>query len=75
MGLEPRGRFSLFIVSGVLFRRPDMGEHSHGAVDVDPRELKKAQEMWDAFACGSKYAILAICGVLIALALTFIDFT
>ncbi len=52
-----------------------MGEHSHGAVDIDPQELKKAQEMWDAFACGSKYAILAICGVLIALALTFIDFT
>lgn len=51
-----------------------MGEHTQ-AVDVDPQELQKAQEMWGAFACASKYAILAICGLLIALALAFIDFS
>ncbi len=51
-----------------------MGNHSQ-AVDVDPQELQNAQDMWHAFACGSKYAIIFTCGVLVLLALIFIDFT
>ncbi|MBK6896794.1 MAG: aa3-type cytochrome c oxidase subunit IV [Alphaproteobacteria bacterium] len=51
-----------------------MGEHSQ-AVDVDPQELKKAQEMWHSFACVSKTVVVVTCVVLILLALVFIDFT
>ncbi|MCB1680828.1 MAG: aa3-type cytochrome c oxidase subunit IV [Alphaproteobacteria bacterium] len=51
-----------------------MGDHTQ-AVDVDPRELEHARKTWDSFACGAKYAILAIAAVLVFLALTFIHFT
>ncbi len=47
----------------------------HKAVEIDPQELKKAQRMWDRFADGLKYSVIATAIVLIGLALAFVKFS
>lgn len=42
---------------------------NHEAVEVDPKELEKAQVLWDGFTFYSKIAIGATCGILALLAL------
>jgi hypothetical protein len=49
-----------------------MGHHTQ--VQADPKEVKRAQEMWHNVTQAGKWGIVAIAALLIALALVFIDF-
>jgi hypothetical protein len=51
-----------------------MANH-HTPVDVDPKELERAAQMWNAFVQGGKYVTIATIAVLLFLALAFIDFS
>ena len=42
---------------------------SNSPANIDPSELRRAQDMWHNFAVGGKYTIIAICVLLIGLAL------
>ncbi len=44
----------------------------HKPVDVDPKDVKRAEQMWHNFTVGSKYTIYAIIFILICLALGFV---
>ena len=44
-------------------------------VEADPKELEKAQQFWDNFMIGSKYACYGIAAILLVLALVFVDFS
>lgn len=42
-------------------------------VKPDPKELKKAEELWDKFTVFSKWSIVGIAIVLAALGFVFVD--
>ena len=42
---------------------------NHQAVEVDPKEVEKAQALWNGFTFCSKIAVGITCGVLALLAL------
>jgi hypothetical protein len=45
----------------------------HEPVSVDPNELHRAQAMWHNFTQGLKYGSISVAGLLIVMALAFID--
>lgn len=47
-----------------------MGDHK--AAKPAPKEVKRAQEMWDSFTHVSKYSIYAIIAVLVLMAATLL---
>ncbi len=47
----------------------------HSAVEVDPKDLEHAQNMWHNFATGGKYAVIITVLILVGLALAFVKFT
>ncbi len=44
----------------------------HKPVDVDPKEIERAEQMWHNFTVGSKYAIYATIFILVCLALGYV---
>lgn len=44
----------------------------HPPVEADPKEIKRAQDMWAGFTVLLKYSTIATVGILAALALAFI---
>lgn len=47
-------------------------EHPHN-VEVEPTELKRAQDTWHGFVDVSKYSLVAIIIIVSFLGITFID--
>lgn len=47
----------------------------HPPADVDPEELKRAQEMWDGFTKLIKWSIISTAAILVLLVLIFFVFT
>lgn len=45
----------------------------HHAVDIDPKELERAQNTWAGFTSLLKYAVLGSVATLALLGLAFID--
>lgn len=45
---------------------------SQPPVDVDPKQLKEAEDLWHGFTVGMKWSIIACVVVLIVLALAFV---
>ena len=46
----------------------------HTPVDPDPKELKKAELLWEQFITISKWSIALICVILLGLAFAFVPF-
>lgn len=44
-------------------------------VEADPKELEKAQELWENFMAVSKIACVGVAAILVLLALAFVDFS
>lgn len=51
-----------------------MANDHHAPVDIDPKELERAQVMWANFAEASKWTIIAICVLLTVMAITLVKF-
>lgn len=48
--------------------------HHHDPVDVDPKDLERAQTMWANFVQGGTYATVATIIILVGLALGYVKF-
>lgn len=46
----------------------------HKPVEIDPKEIKRAEELWAGFIVWSKYSTIGTCATLVILAAVFIDF-
>lgn len=44
-----------------------MGSHEHHPVDIDPANLQQAHNMWSGFMAMTKYGVIAIVVVLLAM--------
>lgn len=51
-----------------------MSDH-HTPPEVDPKDLARAQDAWESFVQGGKYAAMATAAVLVFLALAFVNFS
>jgi hypothetical protein len=48
-----------------------MGDHHHHPVEIDPQELKRAQNTWHGFTNLLKFSVIGVCAILGLLLLAF----